>query len=330
MWECGNCKEQIEDRYKHCWNCGSPKPGAGQDSSPVRIHLKTEPPPKKEIPAKEEIRVENVPPPAEEIPVREEIPPKAEMPLTEDHLFETVIPYEEKSPSKIGKIVPPILWLAAVILVAGFTYYSYEKKMAFENRVREDARNLSGQTAQFTFSPNAPREKNAKVKAKILPLTAQNKQLDNLYYSLPDDLRPATLEEVNTVLWLDCRQVEAGRYEDDGSIAYRDMCNSYLVDRNTAKVVQVEDFLGELPPLKKGWGTSYASGKVQPEAYISYIKANQPETERTAQRFASDSPNHHFWFKSETLYAVILLVLLGAIGIGWIVFKIKSARGKPE
>jgi hypothetical protein len=150
-----------------------------------------------------------------------------------------------------------------------------------------------------------------------------------LYNVLPDDLRPANLDEVKTLLWLDCKPVEAGRYED-GSAAFQDGCNAYLVDRNSSKVIQVQDFLGELPPLKKQWGSSYASGKVLPETYISYIKANQPAAERSPDRMASDSPEHHFWFKSELLYATILLVLLGAAGFGWLVYQVKSAVRKTE
>ena len=162
----------------------------------------------------------------------------------------------------------------------------------------------------------------------MLPLNAANSELDGLYYNLPDDLRPATLDEVKTILWLDCKPSEAGAYED-GTPAFRDKCNAYLVDRTSSKVIQVQDFSGELPPLKKGWGTNYASGKVLPETYIAYIKANQPETMRTPFARASDSPEHHIWFKSELLYATAQLVLLAAAAVGWVIYRIKSAW-RPE
>lgn len=320
MWECRNCREEIEDRYKHCWHCGNPKPENEQVLSPVRIHRLTDEPPPEKVFAPENTT------PSEEIPFKEETPPIKEIPANEELPFESALLFEEKSPSVIKKAVPVLLWLALVGVISWFAYSSYQKTKAFENRLREDAKNLSGQTSEFVFSPNAPREKNAVVKTKVLPLGAQNKQLDNLYYYLPDDLRPASAEEVKTLLWLDCKHVEAGRYED-GTTAYRDMCNTYLVDRETSKVIQVEDFLGELPPLKKSWGSSYASGKVLPEGYISFIKANQPEAERKPFAFASDSPNHHLWFKSEMLYSILLLILLGAVGIGWIVYQIKLKFG---
>lgn len=323
MWECRNCKEKIEDRYKHCWNCGTPKSDGGQGQSPVRIHLKAEPPPE------EEIRSEIQFPPDEKIPPEDEPLPEKEIPSEEEVPFENEFPYAGKPPSKIGRAAPLFLWLAAVAAVSYFAYYSSQKTNAFENRIAEEAKNLGGQATQFVFAKGAPREKNAAVKAKVLPLNAKNNQVDGLYYSLPDDLRPANLEEVKTILWLDCSLKEVWRY-DDGSPGYRESCNAYLVDRNSSKIIQIEEFPGEMPPLKKKPGSREITGKVLPETYISYIKTNQAETERTPAGLASDSPAHHFWIKSELLYACILLGLLGAVGIGWMVFKIKSAFRKTK
>ena len=330
MWECSRCKEEIADKYKHCWNCGNSRAEAREDASLRKIQrLTAEPPPVGEVRAEKEIPPKVELPPENELPPEKELLPKKEIPAGETFAFENAFSSEERSPSVISKIVPPLLWLAAVVVVASFTYYSSQKTKNFEDRITEEARNLNLQTKQFVFSPNAPREKNGKIKAKVLPLDTKKTEVDGLYRFLPDDLRPANLEEVKTLLWLDCKPVEAGLYED-GSMAYRDKCNAYLVDRNTSKVVQVQDFSGELPPLKKQWGSSYASGKVLPERYISYIRENQPENERTPLAYSSDSPEHHFWFKSELLYSSILLVLLAAVGFGWIAYKIKSAGWRPQ
>lgn len=347
MWECRNCQENIEDRYKHCWNCGAPKPGAREHAAPpVRIHLK-EPPAEKESPPEnwrapeaktppENLPKENseakTPPTAapsesESVQSEKSVPPVKAAPPTE-FMFGSASAYEERSPSKIGSIVPLVLWLAATIGVGSFAYYSYQKTQAFENRLREESAGLASQAKQFVFSKNAPREKQGAIKAKVLPLGAMNNDVDSLYFSLPDDLRPAALDEVKTFLWLDCKPSEAGFYED-GAPAFRDKCNAYLVDRSTSKVVQVQDFSGEPPPLKKQWGTSYASGKVLPEAYIAYIMANQPESERASFARANDSLDHHIWFKSELLYATALLILLAAAAAGWLIYKIKSLW-RPE
>ncbi len=328
MWECRNCQEKIEDRYKHCWNCGTAKPDAGQNAPPVRIHLKEPPSPATETPS--EIAPAAEFPPKDELPPKEtaqpenEAPPKTSAPSEVGFSFGNAIPLEERSSSKIGGFALLVLWLAATVGVGSFAYYSNQKTKDFENRLREQAAGLTSAAKQFVFSKDAPREKKGTIKAKVLPLNATNAEVDGLYFNLPDDLRPATIDEVKTILWLDCKPGDAGLYED-GTPAFRDKCNAYLVDRASSKVVQVQDFSGELPPLKKQWGTSYASGKVLSESYISYIKANQPEAERAPFARASDSPDHHIWFKSEMLYATALLILLASADIGWIIYKIKSA-----
>lgn len=192
MWECGNCQEEIEDRYEHCWNCGKPKTEARQVLSSARIQPIGEPPP----PAEESA-------PEKEISSENELPPREQTRYEEKFLFENEYSSDGKAPSKIGKIVLPFLWLAAAVAVSYFAYYSNQKTTVFEKRIAEESGNLSGQTNQFVFSKDAPREKNANVKAKVLPLNAKNNQIDGLYKFLPDDLRPANLDEVRTLLWLD-------------------------------------------------------------------------------------------------------------------------------
>ncbi len=311
MWECGNCKENIEDKYKHCWNCGNSKTEVQQVLSDAKIH-----PIADELPSEVESAPQN------------QLPPEI-MPLPEDDiLFKKEFSVEVRPPSKILKLIPLFGWFAAVILVAGFAYYSDQRMDAFENRMLEEGKNLNNQKDQFVFSKNAPRGK-ISLKPKVLPLNVKNNEVDGLYYYLPDDLRPSNLDEVKTIMWLDCKSNEFGRYEDN-SIAFQEKCNAYLVDKNTSKIIEAQDFLGETPPLTKGRGNSAAYGKVLTEAYISFIKTNQPESERMADRFASDSPNHHFISKSELLYSIILLCLLGAVGLGWLAYKVKFSDWDPK
>ncbi len=323
MWECSNCQEEIEDRYEHCWNCGKPKAETRRVLSSAKIRPEAEPPPAERSAPENEPQTEKILPPENDVPPKEKIRSK------EAFLFENEYSGQERPTSKISSVVLPFLWLAAAGAVAYFAYYSNQKTAAFENRIAEESKNLSGQANQFVFSKDAPREKNAKVKAKVLPLSAKNRQLDGLYKYLPDDLRPANLDEVRTLLWLDCNPKEVWRY-DDGSPGFRESCNAYLVDRETSKIIQIEEFPGAMPPLKKSAESGGDTGKVLPEVYISYIKANQAAQERSPSGVSSDSPEHHIRFKSELLYAFILLGLLGAVGVGWIIYKIKSAFRKTE
>jgi len=304
MWKCANCNEEIEDKYKHCWNCGQPHAQAEPVFDDTNFRA-----------------VVDEPPPEEKKRSGNDFSPAAETLPKQEFLFERGFSSEAKPPSKIKMVLVFGLWLAAFVAVLGFTYFSHQKMKAFTNQNLEDAKNLESQKNQFIFNKDAPRGK-GDLKTKVLPLNAENNEIDGLFYQLPDDLRPANIEEVQTILWLDCKNDKVWVYEDD-SLGYREKCNGYLVDRDTSKITGVEAFLGEMPPLSKKWGTGDAYGKVLPERYISYLKANQPESERTAQRFASDSPNHHFFSKSELFYSVILLCLLGAVGLGALAYKLK-------
>lgn len=358
MWKCSNCKEEIEDRFKHCWNCGHPQteeqqaepneeiqqlnirlPAVEKAPQPAAEPPKEEKPeiapepPKKETPkaADEPLKKEKSEPAVEPSPAEElssEPSPVKEPRREEIFAFANEFPGEEKSSSKVIKIIPLFLWLAAVIAALWFTNLSYQKREAFNNQILEDAQTLNNQKDQFVFPKNTKREK-GNVKGKVLPLNVNNKEVNRLYFYLPDELRPTGPEEVKTILWLDCKSDNVWRYPDD-SVGYREKCLAYLVDRDTSKVIQIQDFLGEMPPLTKKTGTGDALGQVLPEEYISYIKTNQLEDERTKDTLATDSPNYYFFSKSELFYSIILLCFLGTIGIGWIVFKLKSAFRKAD
>ncbi len=320
MWKCHHCKAEIEDKYRHCWNCGKAK---AADDQP--LHYEVTPPLNDEPLKVESLNYE--PPTAAEARAEDDFLLPKEVSSKQEFLFERESPSGGKPSSKIKMWLAFGVWLIAFLLTLGFTYFSHQRMEAFSRLNSEDARNLNDQKDQFVFPKNASTEKNSvsggMVKQKILPLSSENNEVNRSLFSyLPDDLRPANLEEVKTILWIDCKSSEFGRYTDD-TIAYRDKCNAYLVDRDTSKVIAVQDFLGEVPPLSKKSGDSDTYGKVLPEEYISFIRSKQPENERTAEKFSSDSANYSFFSKSELYYSVLLLFLLGAIGFGWIAYKLK-------
>jgi hypothetical protein len=235
----------------------------------------------------------------------------------------------EKPTSKIAIIIPVLLWLSAIATVAMFAYYSNQKTVAFDHQILENAKSFQLKD-QFKFpQANLPKRRNEAIverdiNGKVLPISRQTNELDALYYDLPDDLRPVNPDEVKTLMWLDCKAEPVGRF-NDGSMGFQEKCHAYLVDRQSSKFIGVQDFLGVPPALSRKEGTGDETGKVPHERYISYLKEKQPEADRSAMKYASDSPDHHYFTKSEFVYAIILLCLLGAIGLGWMVYQIKSA-----
>jgi hypothetical protein len=350
MWKCDNCGEEItKDKYKVCWNCGTAKPDVQKDVKKTveRIPPKLSSAPKRDIPpiVKSPVTVK----PAQEIkPLAKaeilpetELPPKVETPPTppkspqpeQQFLPQYDSVAGERPPSIIGKIISVFLWLAAVGAVGYFAYISYQKTAAFEQKIAADFQSFNAQKANFVFPPIPQLRRGTviegNVKPKVLPLDVKTGETETLFNYLPDDLRPANIDEVKTMMWLACENTAVGKYRD-GTTGFQEKCTVYLVERETNKFIGIQDFLGIMPSLAREKAGEDAIGKVMSEKYVNYLREKQPEAERGLLPTASDSPNHHIYNKSEFIYAVLLLGLLTAIGLGWLAFNLKSSKEKAK
>ncbi|MBX7172046.1 MAG: hypothetical protein K1X72_13870 [Pyrinomonadaceae bacterium] len=353
MWKCSNCREEIENKYKHCWNCGTTRPS---DVAPVVRYKRIEEPTKTEkssvpmakvepvIEKKVEPIIEKKAEPIKETkvekkpeipPVQKKNEPKPEVPVITKPIFEDNFlssiggAVDENPPSVIWTIIPVLLWLVITGAVGYFAFLSNQKTSNFDQQIFADGQNFNAQRSNFMFPTKAlPDRKNqykieGNIKGKVLPLNKNNGEVAELFYGLPDDLRPTNLEEVKTVFWLECKPEEIGKGKT-GAVRSRENCNTFLVDQDTAKFIGVQNFLGVSPALTNDRDNVEAVGKVLPEKYIAYLREKQDESDRSQMKDASDSPNHHYFNKSEFFYTLVLLGILAAIGIGWLVFRIKS------
>lgn len=277
-----------------------------------------------EIPIKEEVKSEKLPEPQIETKAKS-------VSAYEDNFLSQYdsSPIRESS-SIVWKIIPVLLWLAAVSGVGYFAYISYQKTENFEKKIAEDFQKFNAQKSQFVFPPLPKMRRGTviegNIKAKVLPLKVKTSEVESLFTYLPDDLRPTNLDEVKTLLWTDCENNAVGKYRD-GTIGYQEKCTAYLVEREPSKFLAIQEFLGVMPALAKEKEGEDAVGKVFPEKYVAFLREKQLEAERGTIQTSSESPNHHIYTKSEFIYAVLLLGLLAAIGIGWLASNLRSSRG---
>ena len=160
------------------------------------------------------------------------------------------------------------------------------------------------------------------IEGKVLPLDLPVKEVSTLYSYLPDDLRPESLADAKNILWLECKNEQSGKY-DDGTKGYRQTCKAFLVERISNKFIAIQDFIGVPPAFTKKKANEDAIGEILPERYITFLKEKQTELQRSDLHISTDSPNHHLLNKNETIYSTGLLIILGAIGFGWAVFKVR-------
>lgn len=335
MWKCNNCGEEItKDKYKNCWNCGAPKPTETEAVKKVeRIPPKLSIQPRREVLDKAQ-KKESESAIINEVKKEQEIQAKIELPAKESFsetgfLAQQEIVSERKTFSIVGKILSVILWLAAVSVIGYFANASYQKTTAYEQKIAEDFQKFNNQKGQFVFPPIPVLRRGTVIKgnitAKVLPLHVETGETDSLFLTMPDDLRPANIEEIKTLMWLDCENDAIGKYRD-GTIGYQEKCIVFLVEKETKKFIDIQEFLGVMPALAKEREGQDAIGKVLPEKYISYLRGKQIESERGLIQSSSDSPDHHIYTKSEFVYALLLLGLLIAVGLGWLAFNLRFNR----
>src|SRR5262249_1488194 len=91
---------------------------------------------------------------------------------------------------------------------------------------------FNDQIADYTApaTRGAP-NKSAYLKGKVVPVNLKSKDVDWLYYDLPDDLRPASPAEVGTVVWLDWGEVKVGQYGTGGGGAFVQTCKVTVIDK---------------------------------------------------------------------------------------------------
>jgi len=82
---------------------------------------------------------------------------------------------------------------------------------------------------------------------KMVVVDANDKDVDDLHFDLPADLRAANPGEVTTVVWLQWNKATVGTYEGGGN-AYQWSCNVTVIDKATRTTLGSQQFTGPAPP----------------------------------------------------------------------------------
>ena len=160
-----------------------------------------------------------------------------------------------------------LLFITPVILVIVYPIVRYI--IVFEPRFTQFDAHMSEYTSVTTQQPGA-----WYLNGKVLPIDMSNNEVDvNIYYEMPDSMRPLTPEEVSMVLWMDCTQRNVGSYTQGGA-AQQWFCQVTLVDMTIPAVIGEMSFEGSEPPITNP-GSSSQSGSFPAKDIIEYLE-NQP------------------------------------------------------
>ena len=120
---------------------------------------------------------------------------------------------------------------------------------------------------QFVVDPNAQ----AMIRGRVIPVDMRTRNIDEIYFRLPEEIRSVSPDDVGTILWLQCGKQDVGRYEG-GAPARVQTCEVTLIDKATFSVVAQRDFRGSEPPEKISSKSSEGVGAAPTAEILSYLK----------------------------------------------------------
>ena len=95
------------------------------------------------------------------------------------------------------------------------------------------------------------------IRGKIAIINRETRTLDQLHFSLPEELRATRAGEVGTVVWLDWGTELRGYYTTGGG-AYRHTCAMTVIDYTLRAKIATRNFRGSEPPeVIRGYGAGY-------------------------------------------------------------------------
>jgi hypothetical protein len=104
---------------------------------------------------------------------------------------------------------------------------------------------MAAYTAQVSPTPRP-----GPLRGKIIPVDVDKKEVDGLYWDMPEDLRADRPDDVGTVVWLKWDKVKVGTYEG-GTAAEAQTADVTVIDRKDWAVTHTTHIQGDDPPRTK-------------------------------------------------------------------------------
>jgi hypothetical protein len=122
-------------------------------------------------------------------------------------------------------------------------------------------------------NPNALKKEIMKPKGKMIPVDVGEKAIDYIYFDLPGELRPATPEEVGTVVLLQWGKDRVFEYNNNPNLpAYQETVQITVLDMETRAVIGQSQLRGSMPPQIRS-RTMSGTGSRPSTEIVNYLKA---------------------------------------------------------
>jgi hypothetical protein len=139
---------------------------------------------------------------------------------------------------------------------------------------------FAGHIADYLSQPNYERGSDAEtspIPGRIITVHRGRKEVDPIYFLLPESLAARSPGEVGTIVWVEWGMAEVGHYEvrlRNGDTlkqpAYVQTCRLTVIDRETRTVLCSKEVRGPEPPARKRAGESVTGPKPVKEV-VAYL-----------------------------------------------------------
>jgi hypothetical protein len=168
--------------------------------------------------------------------------------------------------SKKAKIIG---WVLLGLVVAGVAGFFGVRHLMRANRVKPFKEHLT------TYTQNVDqKEKEFTSKqpiGKCITVDMESREVDHIYFDLPDELRAETPDEVRTIVQLYWGKQQVNEYEG-GKPAYQQRCDVLVVDKATMSAVAAGTEWGSDPPSQIKSSQSEGSGDKPTDKVVNFLK----------------------------------------------------------
>lgn len=176
--------------------------------------------------------------------------------------------------SRTDRLSASLLFLFAVIFVACIPYYLYVERPRQRLDAYQEAFAASVPEYLSMVPPDTPIADDAEPKllgkAVVVDKQAEGGGVSAVHGQLPEEIRAESPTEVGTVVWIDWKEFQYGRYSAT-RVGYRIDAVVTVIDKANKAVLDRVEFEGGLPPETAPSGSQHGYGPRPVEQILEYL-----------------------------------------------------------
>jgi hypothetical protein len=163
-----------------------------------------------------------------------------------------------------------IFWVVVAVIAAGVGGFFGVRSMVRASKVKPFKEHLAEYTKPVAAGLPGQPVGSKKMAGKCVTVDMDSKEVDYVYFDLPEELRAETPDQVGTVVQLKWGKEQVGDYK--GKPAWKHNCTVTVVDRATMSPIASSMFWGSDPPSSIKSSQSEGNGDKPYDQIVNFVK----------------------------------------------------------